>query len=163
MREGFDVKSKPEKVRGCSGLLEREIERESNQRKSNISDGPVASELTQRPVQLHLVNPNASYCNDAELFISADCVPFSFGDFHRRFLKGRKLIIFCPKLDTTVDMHVDKLAELLRVENIQSVSIVRMEIPGCLSAKKIVDAALKVAGKNISIVDHTISVNGEIS
>lgn len=152
---------KPTMACGCPSSMEREIIKDESCSCDDES-GPVASELSQWPVQLQLINPNAAYFKNADLLIAADCVPFSFGDFHRRFLKGKKLIVFCPKLDTTIDAYIEKLTELFRVQNIKSITIVHMEVPCCFGVEKIVTEALRKSNKNIIIKDYTISVQGEI-
>lgn len=145
---------------GCPGSMAREIKKKESEAGHDI--GPVESELTQWPVQLRLINPNAPYFKNADLVIAADCVPFAYADFHRRFLKGRKLIIFCPKLDTTINEYIDKLTELFKTQDIKSVTIVHMEVPCCFGTEKIISQALRNSGKNILIKDYTISVQGEI-
>src|SRR3990172_9537387 len=89
------------------------------------------SELRQWPVQLKLLNPAAPYFDDSHLLISADCVPYAYGDFHREFLKDRIVIMFCPKLDPSIEEYVDKLAAILTLHDIRSITVVRMEVPCC--------------------------------
>ena len=74
----------------------------------------IASELRQWPVQLHLLNPRASYLQHADLLLAADCAAFSMGDFHRQFIKGKALAIACPKLDQGKDIYIDKLAVMMQ-------------------------------------------------
>jgi NAD-dependent dihydropyrimidine dehydrogenase PreA subunit len=120
------------------------------------------SELRQWPVQLALLNPSASYLQNADLVISADCVPFAFSNFHQKFLKDKVLIIFCPKLDDTLDSYLAKLTTIFKENNIQSITIVRMEVPCCGGVTKLVGSALLESGKNIFVKEYTISVDGEI-
>jgi ferredoxin len=122
----------------------------------------LGSELRQWPVQLQLLNPHAPYFKDADLVIVADCVPFAFADFHRRFLKDKMLIIFCPKLDQTIDQYVEKLTQLFTDNSVKSIALVHMEVPCCFGVEKIVQEALKASGKNIALKDYTISLQGEI-
>jgi ferredoxin len=120
------------------------------------------SELRQWPVQLQLVNPNAPYFQDADLVIAADCVPFAYSNFHNRFLKGKTLIILCPKLDKVQDLYVDKLAEIFKNNNIKSITVPHMEVPCCFGLTRLVEEALKRSGKNIVVKDYTISIKGDI-
>src|SRR3989337_1733511 len=92
------------------------------------SAGRQNSELRQWPVQLTLVTPEASYFKDSELLVAADCVPFAYPNFHADFLAGRSLIIGCPKLDDA-DFYVEKMAELLKKNNIKAINLVNMEVP----------------------------------
>jgi NAD-dependent dihydropyrimidine dehydrogenase PreA subunit len=125
--------------------------------------GPApSSELRQWPVQLQLLNPSAPYFKNVDLVIAADCVPFAYADFHRRFLKDKVLIIFCPKLDTTLEEYVEKLTAIFKNNDIKSVTILHMEVPCCFGTVSLVEEALKKSGKNILVKDYTISLRGEI-
>ena len=120
------------------------------------------SELTQWPVQLTLLNPGASYLNGADLVIAADCVPFAFPDFHAKFLKGRKLAIFCPKLDQNMDEYMEKLTEIFKTQSINSVRVVRMEVPCCGGVTMAVRQALEASGASIPFSEIVISIQGKI-
>jgi hypothetical protein len=120
------------------------------------------SSLRNWPVQLQLLNSNAPYLENADLLVAADCVPFAFADFHNRFLKGKIMITFCPKLDTTIENYIEKLTAIFREKNIKSISVVHMEVPCCSGTLKIIREALKRAGKVIPVKDYTISISGEI-
>jgi ferredoxin len=122
----------------------------------------VSPELRNWPVQLQLLNPNAPYFKNADLLISADCAPFAYANFHQEFLKDKVLIILCPKLDKTIDMYVDKLTEIFQKQDINSISIVHMEVPCCSGIEVIVRRALEKAQKDIPLKDYTISISGEI-
>lgn len=147
---------------GCPGSKTMDFRDEPSSCCGGQGDAPARSELRQWPVQLHLLNPNAPYFKNADIVISADCVAFAYADFHRRFLKGKALIIFCPKLDDSTDQYVEKLAELFKNNTVKSVTIAHMEVPCCFGVESIVQAALQKAGKNIAIKDYTISLKGEI-
>lgn len=145
---------------GCPGS-EMQVP-EHNQVKGSQKPQIMAAELGNWPVQLQLLNPNAPYLKNADLLISADCAPFAYANFHERFLKGKILIILCPKLDKTIDEYVDKLSEIFSKQDIKSISIVHMEVPCCSGIEIIVKRALEKAQKNIIIKDYTISISGEI-
>lgn len=119
------------------------------------------SKLSNWPIQLQLLNPNASYLKNANLLIVADCVPFSFANFHKKFLDNKILIIFCPKLDKIIDVYVDKLTEIFKNQDIKTLTLVHMEVPCCFGLQHIVKDALKNSGKNITLNDYTISIKGE--
>ncbi len=123
--------------------------------------GSSRSELTNWPVQLTLVPPNAPYFRRADLLLVADCVPFACADFHRRFLRGRPVIIGCPKLDQA-DFYVRKLAEIIRVAEPQSLSVVHMEVPCCSGLTRIAQQALAAAQSDAPLRDVTIGVRGEV-
>ena len=118
------------------------------------------SMLSQWPVQIKLAPVNAPYFDGAKLLIAADCSAYAYGDFHNRFIKGHVTLIGCPKLDN-VD-YSEKLTEIIKNNNIKSVTIVRMEVPCCggleLAAKK----ALQESGKFIPWQVVTLSLDGQI-
>ncbi|MFH1837711.1 MAG: 4Fe-4S binding protein [Candidatus Omnitrophota bacterium] len=120
------------------------------------------SALSQWPVQLKLLSPHAPYFKEADLVIAADCVPFSYPDFHSRFLAGKTLIIFCPKLDDAFEEYVEKLTAIFKDNDIRSITVVRMEVPCCGGTTSIVEEALKKSGKNIVVKECTISIKGGI-
>jgi len=121
---------------GCPGSMAREIKREGAEPKEGPS-GPVTSELSQWPIQLHLISPVAPYFKECDLLIAADCTAFSLGSFHQDLLKGKKLIIACPKLDETGE-YVEKIAELLKNHTVYSLTVVIMEVPCCSGFSQIV-------------------------
>lgn len=145
---------------GCPGT--RMINLKTNNQRSDNVNVRLQSELAQWPIQLQLINPEAKYFDDAELLVAADCVPFTYADFHRKFLKGKILVVFCPKLDKTIDHYIDKLATIFTRHKIKSVSIVRMEVPCCSGTNFVVEKALEKSGKNIILKEYTISLNGEL-
>jgi len=119
------------------------------------------SRLTNWPVQLMLVPTNAPYLRDADLAIAADCVPCACGDFHERFVKGRVLIIACPKLDDSA-YYVEKLTEMFQSNPIRSLVIPFMEVPCCSGLVRIVQAALQNSGKTLPVRFVKIAANGRI-
>lgn len=119
------------------------------------------SELKQWPVQLHLLNPQASYFRDADVVLAADCVAFAVGDFHNRFLKGKSLAIACPKLDTNKESYVQKLTSMITDTRINSLSVVMMEVPCCGGLLGMADAARKQAGRNIPLKKVIVTIRGE--
>ncbi len=145
---------------GCPGTMQKTINRDRKPAaESNVS---VQAELNNWPIQLQLVNPNASFFDNADLVISADCVPFAHANFHQKFLKNKVLIMFCPKLDKVIDMYVDKLAQIFESQNIQSVTLLHMEVPCCGGVEVVVKRALEKANKTMVIKDYTISMSGEV-
>ncbi len=113
------------------------------------------------PVQLTLVPPQAKFLQGADLLITADCAPFAFGDFHRTLLKGKAVVIACPKLDD-VQPHLEKLAEIFKTADIKSANVVYMEVPCCSALKRIVEMAIDYSGKNIPLKETVISTSGQI-
>jgi NAD-dependent dihydropyrimidine dehydrogenase PreA subunit len=147
---------------GCPGSAARSISRaqDTGSRQPAISTG--ASELRQWPVQLSLLHPSAPYFDNADLLISADCVPFACHEFHDELLKGKILIIFCPKLDADIDGYIDKLAAIVNQHTIKSITLAHMEVPCCSGVRYVVEKALEKAGRQIPVTDKTISIDGTI-
>ena len=147
---------------GCPGSAARSIPREGKGRgmPHQPEPGKTASELRQWPVQLALLNPAAPYFDNADLLVSADCVPFAYAGFHKELLLGKILIIFCPKLDVDMDGYIEKFAEIFTRHTIKSVTIARMEVPCCGGVRHVVDKALEKAGKKIPVEEITVSIQG---
>ena len=118
------------------------------------------SELTQWPIQLRLIPPQAAYFQDVDLLIVADCVPFAYANFHQDLLKGKSIVIGCPKLDD-ISFYEKKLTELFRQSKIRSVIVVNMEVPCCNGLYRITKEALQRSGKNIPIKQIIIDMKGE--
>jgi len=121
---------------------------------------PKSSALAQWPIQLHLVNPKAPYFQNADLIVVADCVPFAYGNFHQDFLKGKSIVIGCPKFDD-VQLYEEKLTEIFRQSKIKSITVVNMEVPCCNSLHYIVRKAVERSGKNIPIEQVIIGIKGK--
>jgi ferredoxin len=148
----------------CPGSAARSILREDGQRRMphQTASDPAESELRQWPVQLSLLNAAAPYFDNADLLVSADCVPFSYAGFHAELLRGKILIIFCPKLDADIDGYIEKLAAIFTRHAIKSITVARMEVPCCGGVRYVVDKALAKAEKKIPVQEKTISIQGGI-
>jgi NAD-dependent dihydropyrimidine dehydrogenase PreA subunit len=146
---------------GCPGVAAQSIARGTRTGPPQPA-GTTSSELRQWPVQLKLLNPAAPYFENADLLISADCAPFAYAGFHQEILKGKILIIFCPKLDSDIDGYIAKLAEIVSIHTINSITVVHMEVPCCSGVRYVVDQALERAGKKVPVTDYTITISGEM-
>ena len=118
------------------------------------------SQLRQWPVQIKLAPVRAPYFQDAELLVAADCTAYAYADFHRRFIRDKIVLVGCPKLDG-VD-YAEKLTEIIRGNEIRSVTVVRMEVPCCGGLEMAVKRALENSGKAIPCQVVTISIDGNI-
>lgn len=116
--------------------------------------------LQQWPVQIKLVPTSAPYFDGAKLLIAADCTAYAYANFHEDFMKGKIVLVGCPKLDS-ID-YSEKLEEIIRSNNITEVTIVRMEVPCCGGLEMAVKKALQNSGKFIPWHVATISVDGKI-
>ena len=120
----------------------------------------VPSRLQNFPVQLKLVAPNAPWLADSHLLIAADCTAYAYGNFHQDFIRGKTVLIGCPKLDA-VD-YAQKLEAIFANQNIQSVTVTRMQVPCCGGLDYAVRRAIAASGKDIPLQVVTISPDGEI-
>lgn len=118
------------------------------------------SQLGQWPCQIKLAPVNAPYFNGAKLLIAADCTAYAYANIHEDFMKGKITLIGCPKLDS-VD-YSEKLMEIIRNNDIKSVTILRMEVPCCGGLEMAAKKALQESGKFIPWQTVTISIDGKI-
>ena len=128
---------------------------------ASATDSP-DSELTQWPVQLHLINPAASYFQGADLLVAADCAAFAHGDFHRTFIRGKKLVIACPKLDQSKETYIQKFIRLINDARVNTISVVIMEVPCCSGLIQMVQYAAQTAHRKVPVKAVTVSVRGEV-
>lgn len=142
---------------GCPSANVQTIERPETEITNQTSH---PSELRQWPTQLQLVPPTAPFLQNAHLLIAADCVPFAYADFHREFIKGRVLVNACPKLDDT-SPYVEKLAAMISQNDVQSVTVVIMEVPCCRGMAMMAETAVQQSGKEIPVDTVIIGINGE--
>lgn len=122
----------------------------------------VPSELRQWPIQLHLLSPMATYFRNADVVLAADCVAFSMGNFHAKYLKGKTLAIACPKLDSNKEVYVQKLVSMITDARINSLTVVIMEVPCCGGLLQLAKTAREQAQRNIPIKLAIVSIQGEL-
>jgi ferredoxin len=145
---------------GCPGSMAKDFRAEP------VAEAPLqqnsASELRQWPVQLHLLNPQASYFKNADVVLAADCAAFAMGNFHDRFLKGKSLAIACPKLDSNKDSYIQKLTSMMSDAKINSLTVVMMEVPCCGGLLQMAQMARNESGRNVPIKEAIVNVQGEV-
>jgi ferredoxin len=134
--------------------------RDSASNRESIKDVRLKSELRQWPIQLKLVPVNAPYLKDSDILIAADCVPFTYANFHSDFLREKTLVMGCPKFDDAKH-YIEKLTEILKINNIKSIKLVNMEVPCCFGLQHITEEAIKNSGKILPLRQTVISVHGE--
>ncbi|MGQ9646048.1 MAG: ATP-binding protein [Thermodesulfobacteriota bacterium] len=155
------AESKPQPLfTGCpsSRIMQFQVPRpqvDSGHKRSSVS------QLSQWPVQLMLVPVNAPYFQNADLLVAADCVPFAYPDFHQDFIKGRVVVVGCPKLDD-IQYYKEKLTEIFRSNSIKSVTVPYMEVPCCFGLVKATEDAIAASGKKIPLQKMRIGIRGEI-
>ena len=146
---------------GCPGSRAMVIEKETG-KSNNYPETDQPSELRQWPVQMHLLNPEAPYLRGADLLLAADCVAYSLGNFHGKYLRGRSLAIACPKLDHGTDIYVDKLKIMIESAKVNTITVMMMEVPCCGGLLQMVKAASDSASRRVPVKQMICSISGEL-
>jgi len=145
---------------GCPGAKVMDL----RQKEEIAKEGKIfirqESHLGTWPVQLMLVPASALYLDNADLLIAADCVPFAYANFHQDLLKGKVLLVGCPKLDD-LGAYQEKISQILKKNNIKSITYAHMEVPCCFGLVDIIKSAISVLAKDILFREVVISIKGE--
>lgn len=147
-------------MEGCPGSKMQDFKKKDGDKKE--AAGKRESELQQWPIQLHLVSPQAPYYQKSDVLLSADCVAFSIGDFHKDYLKGRSLAIACPKLDEGQDVYVEKITSLIDDAKVNTLTVMTMQVPCCAGLVATAQQALQAAKRKIPIKSIVVGLQGEI-
>jgi len=153
-------RSKDELPCGCPGAMVTQFTRHEAAEVASEQAVCHHSMLRHWPVQLTLVPPAAPFLQGADLVLAADCVPFAYAGFHHDFLKEHALLVACPKLDD-FQAHLSKLAEILRRSNLNSLTVVHMEVPCCSGLTHMAKQAIRLSGKDIPLKEVTIGIKGD--
>lgn len=145
---------------GCPGSKIMDFRKEQVIKKEKKSFSKAESQLKTWPVQIMLVPPFAPYLKDADLLIAADCVPFAYADFHQDLLKGKILLVGCPKLDD-IQIYQEKFNQILKYNHIKSITYAHMEVPCCFGLVNIIKSAITASGKEVPFEEIVISIKGE--
>ena len=160
MKAAAELKQAEERVfHGCPGARMRQFDR-SAEAEAPVEPARQPSQLAQWPCQIKLVPTRAPYFQGAKLLIAADCTAYAYANVHQEFMRGKVTIIGCPKLDA-VD-YTEKLTEIIANNDIQSVTVLRMEVPCCGGLEQAAVQALRASGKFIPWQVVTFSVDGRI-
>lgn len=147
---------------GCPSARTLDFRTEEETEKSGNGDAPkLRSELRQWPVKIRLVNPTAPYFESADLLIAADCAPFAYASLHPDFLKGKALVIGCPKFDD-IEMYLEKLSAIISQNDIKSVTVLHMEVPCCFGLVGVARQAVAASGKNVPVQAKVVTLRGEV-
>ena len=119
------------------------------------------SALSHWPVQIMLVPPTAPFLKDADLLVLADCVPVAFPTVHRDFIKGKAVLMGCPKLDNA-EFYIEKFAQICKESGVNKITTVIMEVPCCGGLPMIVKKGMEMSGVNIPMEQVVISTRGQI-
>ena len=146
-------------MNGCPGSKMQDFRKKETK---GDDSGKRESQLSQWPIQLHLVSPMAPYYDKADVLLSADCVAYTVGDFHKDYLKGKSIAIACPKLDEGQDVYVEKIKSLIDDAKINTLTVMTMQVPCCAGLVAIARQALESAKRKIPIKSIVVSLQGDI-
>ena len=124
--------------------------------------GKINSQLTQWPIQMHLINPSAPYYQGADVLLTADCVAYALGDFHRDYLKDKSIAIACPKLDQGQDVYLEKIKAWIDEAKINTLTVLIMQVPCCGGLLNLAQQAADGAKRKVPIKYVVVGVQGEI-
>ncbi|NQU86018.1 MAG: 4Fe-4S binding protein [Mariniphaga sp.] len=145
---------------GCAGSAPVSFEKTGLRMATDNTNIPSA--LAQWPVQMHLINPAASYFNGADLLVAADCAGFAYGNFHKDFIDGKKVVIACPKLDQGKEIYIQKLTRLIDESKVNTITTVIMEVPCCGGLAQMVQMAAQQATRKVPVKEVVIGIKGNI-
>jgi Pyruvate/2-oxoacid:ferredoxin oxidoreductase delta subunit len=128
----------------------------------NVATTDVPSALTHWPIQMHLVSPMAPHFAGADLVLAADCVAFSIGNFHQKYLPGKTLAIACPKLDQQQEIYLQKLKVLIDEAKINTLTVMIMQVPCCRGLLMMAQQAQQMADRKIPVKVIVVGIQGEI-
>ncbi len=146
----------------CPGSTHAVFERKDQAAPGKVQTAGQPSELTHWPVQLHLINPAADFFQGKDVVLAADCVAFTLGDFHQRFLKGKSLAIACPKLDDGLDEYIEKIRRMVDEARINTLTVVMMQVPCCRGLMQIAQTALQKSARKVPLKAVVISIQGDV-
>lgn len=129
---------------------------------SQPAAGAIQSQLRQWPIQMHLISPTAPYYQNADVLLTADCVAYALGDFHRDYLKDKSLAIACPKLDSGQEIYTQKIKAWIDNANINTLTVLIMQVPCCMGLLGLAREAAAAAERKVSIKYVVVGVQGEV-
>ncbi|MCF6157992.1 MAG: 4Fe-4S ferredoxin [wastewater metagenome] len=145
---------------GCPGSRTIDFSEKENQEGNETGSRP--SQLRQWPIQLHLVSPLAPYFQGKDVLLSADCVAYALGDFHKDYLKGKSLAIACPKLDSEQEIYIEKIKSLIDDAKINTLTILIMQVPCCFGLVQVAKEGAEKASRKIPVKQIVVGLEGNI-
>ncbi len=135
------------------------------QPKTAVMDGRDVSQpsaLRQWPVQMHLINPDAPYFRNSDVLIAADCTAYALGGFHTKYLKDKSLAIACPKLDSNLEVYVEKIRSMIDEAKVNTIAVMIMQVPCCMGLLQLVKKASSETQRKVPVKLMVVSIEGEI-
>ncbi len=163
--EEFDEEAVYEYLKKKEGLSECACPSTNPQilksKSEEVSNEEILSSLENWPVQIRLIPPNASFLKNAHILVTADCVPVAYPMLHQKFLKGKVIMLGCPKFDNP-DEYVDRFANIFKINKIEKVTVMIMEVPCCAALPVIVKRGMEKAGIELKVEEIVVAVNGKL-
>ena len=150
-----------ENFEGCPGSRMMNF-KNTNDENTGPAAGKIKSQLAQWPIQMHLINPSAPYYQGADVLLTADCVAYALGDFHRDYLKDKSIAIACPKLDQGQDIYLEKIKAWIDEAKINTLTVLIMQVPCCMGLLNLARQAADDAKRKVPIKFVVVGVQGEI-
>ncbi len=150
-----------DKLEGCPGSRMMDFNK-TDKENTGPAVGKINSQLTQWPIQMHLINPSAPYYQGADVLLTADCVAYALGDFHRDYLKDKSIAIACPKLDQGQDVYLEKIKAWIDEAKINTLTVLIMQVPCCGGLLNLAQQAADGAKRKVPIKYVVVGVQGEI-
>jgi len=150
-----------DKFEGCPGSRVMDF-KNADEGITGSTVGKIKSQLTQWPIQMHLINPSAPYYQGADVLLTADCVAYALGDFHRDYLKDKSIAIACPKLDQGQDIYLEKIKAWIDEAKINTLTVLIMQVPCCMGLLNLARQAADSAKRKVPIKYVVVGVQGEI-
>ena len=150
-----------EKFQGCPGSQMFDF-KDNGVRDTGEAVGEIESQLRQWPIQMHLISPTAPYYQGADVLLTADCVAYALGDFHRKYLNGKSIAIACPKLDEGQDIYQEKIKAWFDEAKINTLTVLIMQVPCCMGLLNLAQQAAQTADRKVPVKYLVVGVQGEI-
>jgi hypothetical protein len=150
-----------EQFQGCPGSQTLDF-KDNDHRGAEEAMGKIESQLRQWPIQMHLISPTAPYYQGADVLLTADCVAYALGDFHRDFLKEKSIAIACPKLDEGQDIYQEKIKAWFEDAKINSLTVLIMQVPCCMGLLNWAQQAGQASQRKVPIKNVVVGVQGEV-
>ena len=145
---------------GCPGAQAMDFRKDAPA--AGEEAGPVASQLRQWPIQLHLISPNAPYFQGADVLLTADCVAYALGGYHGSYLKGKSIAIACPKLDEDQTEYVEKIKAWIDEAKINTLTVMIMQVPCCRGLLALAQQAVSQAKRKVPLKYVIVGLQGDI-
>ncbi len=150
-----------DRFEGCPGSRMMNF-KQTEEKNEGPAVGKIKSQLMQWPIQMHLINPSAPYYQGADVLLTADCVAYALGDFHREYLKGKSLAIACPKLDQGQDVYLEKIKAWIDQAKINTLTVLIMQVPCCMGLLNLARQAAEASRRKVPVKYVVVGVQGEI-